>query len=895
MVASRAAVLGTILRNPSDDKDRQKLSEFLVKFCTWEASTDQRLVDEARDLVKESNSGLSPKVLDCFAGGGSIPLEAMRVGCETYALELNPVAVIIELCTLVYPQKFGRPAEVPSFQEDIHGKNLTFVSNRLAYDVERWGTLVLEETRKQLSKYYPVGSDGSVPVAYLWARTLKCPNPRCGAEMPLVKQLWLSKDPKNRVALAMKVDKRAKRTNFQIASGADIDFDPKQGTIKLGSVQCPVCTEGILNKFQIKKAARESGFGHIPLAVVTDHQVKGRRYRLFSEEDIRGFHLAEQACKKLLMQEDAKLPIIPNEMISTDYDWVLKPPMFGLTKWRDLFTPRQLLAASSFVSKTKEVYDRVLKESGDAEYAIAVCTYLALVLSRMLDFSSSLSTWLPDWQFSSHVFSRQAIQIAWDYSELNPISDSVGSWKSMLRRSIPAIKFASLPASLPADVQQGSATRLPYDDATFDAVITDPPYYDSVPYSDLSDFFYVWLKRTVGGFYPKLFQTPLAPKTEELVEQSGKVTSVAKRVKDKSFYEKGIAQALTEVNRVLKPGGLCVVVFAHKTTTAWEKLISGILNAGFAVTSSWPMHTEMKTRLRAMGSAALASSVWLVCRRREPDAGVASWKSVQAMLDTRVKERLDYFLSQNIRGADALLSAIGPALEVFGKYTKVEKVTGDPVSITEFLDKVREVVAHHALGSVLSEQQLGNIDPETTFYVLWKWTYESMAQLETIEKNPPKQARKDGFKLLVPFDDALKLARSVGAEPETLFKEGLLKQEGENVRMLSPEERKGLHGLGELSRDGAPPTIIDMIHRALNLWSSQDRAKLSQYLVKSGAATNETFLTVAQSLSNMLPSQSREKQLLDGLLPRLSTGATEERSDNGTGTLDEYTGGEKNA
>jgi len=563
------------------------------------------------------------------------------------------------------------------------------------------------------------------------------------------------------------------------------------------------------------------------------------------------------------------LPAIPNEPISTDYDWVLKPPMFGLSRWGDIFNPRQAVALVTFVRKVRDVYRAVLRETGDEEYAKVVTTYLALAVDRLVDKNATSCLWNSPGEKLEHVFGRQAIPMAWDYGELNPFSGQMGDWSSAVQWIAEVIEHCSRLSGL-AYVLQSNAMSLPFESSFFDAVIIDPPYYDAVPYADLSDFFYVWLKRSVGDLYRDLFATPLTPKANELVQQSNKVTSAQKRIKDRNFYESGLTKSLSEINRVLKPGGVCVVAFAHKTIAAWEQLIGSILSSGFQVTASWPISTEMMARLRARSSAALASSVWLVCRKRRPEAGVASWKKVQTELDQRIRERLDFFLKEGIKGADALLSAIGPALEVFGRYQSVEKVTGEKVAIAEFLDKVREVVAHHALSTVLSEQELGNVDPPTAFYVLWKWTFEPTIQNGKLTNSGGKG---NGNHILVPFDDALKIARSVGADPEVLLKTHVLTQEKEYVRLLGPNERKHVCGLGEIARDGTPPATIDMIHRALNLWAAIEHSQLEEYLEKSGAKNNETFWRVAQALSNLLPLQSKEKQLLDGLLARHAGGA----------------------
>lgn len=879
LIACRAAVFASLIRNPDNPAERRSLIEFLTRFCKWEESNDSRMIEQARRLILEHNNGKVPKVLDSFAGGGAIPLEALRVGCETHSLDLNPVANIIQLCTLVYPQKYGKPFETITRQKNVQGESKTVIPNRLAYDVERWGKWVIEQARADIGKYYATEPEGSVPLAYLWARTVKCPNPTCGAEIPLLKQLWLANSKDRKIALRMTPIKNKKSVKFEIIEGNSIDFDPSKGTVRLGSVECPVCQQAAFNKSAIKKIAREKGMGVRPLAVVMRDK-SGRHYKLFDRIDTESVIKATKSYERLANERIGKLPVVPNELISTDYDWVLKPPMFGLTKWSDIFSPRQALALVTFTKKVREAYEMIISESGDKEYAKVVLTYLALVIDRLADYLSTVCVWAVSGEFVAHTFGRQAIPMAWDYCEVNPFSGATGDFGGAIEWVLRVIENCSVIGSA-AIVRQGTATQLPYPNAYFDAVIIDPPYYDAVPYADLSDFFYVWLKRSCGDLYPELFATPLTPKNDELVEQSDKVASASRRKKDKNFYESGLSKALAEANRVLTPDGICVIAFAHKTTTAWEALIGAILRAGLHVTASWPLHTEMQARLRAHGSAALSSSVWLVCRKRMIGAGVGSWKSVQAELNTSVKTRLDYFLGQGIKGADALLSAIGPALEVFGKYERVEKVTGETVTICEFLDKVREVVAHHALATVLSEQELGVVDPPTAFYVLWKWTFE---QIPTAE---PKSS--NGTKALVPFDDALKLARAVGIEIEALLKTyKLLKQEKESVRLLGPADRKEILGGSLDARNSTPPAVIDMIHKAMILWASQATGRLAEYLETSGAQDNVTFWRVAQALSNLLPMDSKEKQLLDGLLTQ-NSGITTDARRNGSNTrLDEF-------
>jgi adenine-specific DNA methylase len=906
LIASRAIILASLIKNPGDEKERRKLLNFLVNFCTWEKSNDSTFIEKANQMLLADAKGETPKFLDCFAGGGNIPFEALRIGCDVYALDLNPVAVLIELCTLVYPQKYGKPSTLRTSQKSLQGSGKV-IPNLLLHDVEKWGNWVLRETTKEISRFYPSTRNTHIPIAYIWARTIKCPNPACGTEIPLLTQLWLSKrGGEGAFALKLVPDKKNKKVEVQIARGRLIDFDPSKGTMRMGAVECPVCKQAARGGY-LRREAIAGRMGQRLVCVMSARKEReiGKTYTVPKREDEEAYEAATRTLNKLKASVQKLLPdeMIPRppSTLAKDGDrgfYVhLQVVNYGLLRWGDLFNSRQALALVSFANKVKEAYNLILQETGDKEYAKAVSTYLGLAVDRLADFCSTLcilnST---GGRGVVHTFGRHALVMDWAYAETNPINPIGANWQAAIKAATETISAATMGKY--ARVFQGSATHLPFQDGFFDAIVTDPPYYDAVPYSDLSDFFYVWLKRTIGHLYPDLFATPSTPKVPEIIQNSSLLRRVSATsdskdpmIKDKAAFELELTKALHEINRVLKPDGIGNIVFAHKTTSAWETLINALLSSGLTVTASWPLRTERPGRLSAQEKASLASSVWLVCRKRNPASGVGTWKKVQQELDSRVRERLDFFLSQGIKGADALLSAIGPALEVFGRYARVEKVSGESVSVTEFLDKVREVVAHHALSTVLSQQELGKVDSPTAFYVLWKWTFEPLTQpLSSVGKMEEVGKKKtvNGSKILIPFDDALKLARSVGAEIEALLKIRLLKQYKENIRMLGPTDRKELHSLGQIARDGTQPPVIDMVHEALILWASQESAKLDRYLESSGANTNETFWRVAQALSNLLPLQSGEKQLLDGLLGRPVAGISEIDKRHENKRLDEF-------
>mgnify|MGYP000128212011 CR=1 FL=1 len=389
-----------------------------------------------------------------------------------------------------------------------------------------------------------------------------------------------------------------------------------------------------------------------------------------------------------------------------------------------------------------------------------------------------------------------------------------------------------------ARILHGTATDLPWPENFFDAVLTDPPYYDNVPYSDLSDFFYVWLKRTVGDLYPDLFATPLTPKSEEMVADASKVGGMENAMRR---FEQMLTQAFSEIHRVLKPEGIAVIVFAHKTTDAWETVIKSLLDAGLYMTASWPIHTEMQGRLRAQESAALASSIYMVCRKRTTNA-VGEYPNVRKEIAKRVRQKINQFWAEGIRGADFFMSAIGPAVEAFGKYARVEKLSGEPVSVAELLEYVRKVVSEFALERILQSAQLGGVDSPTRFYLLYRWTYN--------------HAR-------VPFDEARKLAQGIGVELAALWGEGgLVEKQKDHVRLPTPLERAKSAKFTSRERFA---TMIDALHYALWLWHENQAKKLQEHLSLTYGG-NETFWQVAQAIAEVLPDGDKEKQLLQGLL-----------------------------
>lgn len=445
--ASRATTLAALL--PDEEERREELLRLLRNLSPWEAVQEGESPDltRARMLLREVFGG-APRVLDPFAGGGAIPLEALRLGCETYALDYNPVAVLILKATLEYPQKFGRPEAVSSVplppkkkpQELFSRGSHTNAESPLLTAVRAWGEWVLEEARKELEEFYPKDPDGSVPVGYIWARTLPCQNPACGAEIPLMRQTWLAKKDKKKVALRLIPNRKTKRLDAEIVgqNGEIIDFDPEEGTVARAHVRCPLCG-GTMDDKTTRRLFREGKSGERLMAVVLHHPKKtGKTYRLPKEEDLKAYQAAEKALTKKREELFASwgMDPVPDEPLPL-MSGVFNVPIYGLTRWGDLFNPRQKLALITFAEKVRGVYHAMFSQGADPEFARAVVTYLGLAISRMVDFESTICRWHPQWEFIPNTFARQALPMAWDYAELAPLSPVLtGTFESMFGQAL---------------------------------------------------------------------------------------------------------------------------------------------------------------------------------------------------------------------------------------------------------------------------------------------------------------------------------------------------------------------------------------------------------------------------------------------------------------------------
>ena len=640
------------------------------------------------------------------AGGGSIPLEAQRLGLKAYGSDLNPVAVLITKALIEIPPKFaGQPPVNLSAKKKMTGKGMWTGARGLADDVRYYGQWMRDRASERIGQFYPKatlpnGEEATV-IAWLWARTVLCSNPACGARMPLVRSFALSTKPGKRVWVKPLIDHREKQVKFEVRDGEEAS---ETGTKQRNSSRCLFCGN-VMNDAQVRAVATAHGFGEIPIAVVAEGS-RGRTY---------------------LAPESHSHPEVPR----TDASWLeqpmpsnprwFSPPGYGLPNFRDLFTARQLLALTTFSDLVTEARERAVSDGASTDYANAVATYLAFAVDKGADYWSSICSWHSSGEKMRNTFGRQAIPMVWDYAECNPLSDSTGNWMACIDWVWKAIE--GTPARGFGDVRQLDATTV-----TTKAVFsTDPPYYDNIGYADLSDFFYVWLRRSIGWIYPDVCSTLLVPKKQELIATPYRFEGSRQRAQE--FFEEGFAKAFVQIRGAQDPGFPMTVYYAFKqaetdedregentsahASTGWETMLEGLLRANFQVTGTWPMRSELTNRMIASGTNALASSIVLACRPRLESATITTRKDFLGSLKKELPHALRNLQKGNIAPVDLAQAAIGPGMAVFSRYKKVLETDGSPMRVRTALGLINQ-----GLDEVLSELE-SEFDPDTRWALAW--------------------------------------------------------------------------------------------------------------------------------------------------------------------------------
>ena len=779
-----------------------------------------------RKAIQEFQSNM-PSVFDPFAGGATIPLEAARLGCRSFGNDINPVAHVIEKGSAEFPQQFGKPIilsekefvakygneGIKMAQEEEH--NITFESdgyhipNRLCFDVEYYAKKILKDTETQVGWMYP-SHKGNKPIAYYWARTAKCSNPSCGAEVPLLKGFYLCNSPKRKVYL------------HPIVKGTNICFEIKEGTTNQKSfftprqctIVCPCCGS-ITDVNNVKAQFKSNQSGEKLLAVIEENNV-GKTYRIPTKEE---FDLIDQIPKVTNRPKD-KMEVKNQRNFNT--------PGWGIDSYGQMFSDRQLTMLYAFI----ESFNQCKQQLGDENYAQAVVTYLALWIDRIVTYNTMFATYEVGGEKVKGLFGRQAIPMVFDFPESNPFCGKSGSALNQLEWVLRYLSSESKEPFCATFANASSGEKTQFAEKSITAVVTDPPYYDAIAYADCSDFFYVWLKQTLGDVFPLVFSTPQTPKTEECTALKHHHNNSLEE--GKRHFENKLTQIFDAIE--IQTSDIVSIMFAHQSTEAWTTLCNSILDARMNITGSWPMDTEMQGALKT-DKAYLESSVTVSCRPSERK-GFAEYKDVKKAIEKNVHDEVNKLYDLGFRGADLLTACFGQAVSEFGKYETVEKSNGDKVTVAELLELARDTAFNALLEGVQG-------DNYTKFYLGW-------LQLNGMGETD--------------YDDVTKFTRvGLPINIREVFEHGLLIKEDNGSKQhlaTAAEHLKSDHIAGSRSED----LLIDQAHRAILYYRDENRTGLLKLLRDIDAMeANAPFWRLLASLKELLPANDDLKQV-QGLL-----------------------------
>jgi adenine-specific DNA methylase len=1048
LAACRAALIATLLPDPGNAEERQKILEKLaghvvptVKKKTMPSGKIEEIKAEKtvggilhwgresgpdlewfREAIRKAYDGRAPKVLDPFAGGGAIPLEAMRLGCEATAIDINPVAWFILKCTLEYPQRLaGQKLALPDcalgdrefmaeyFERSLGLKGASLkrrlkqhfgehehegefhalresasthtadLKADLAWHVRAWGKWVLKQARNELAASYPtyatwepvletvkrkvpkdwlrqwkkehaaeikgkglllcpLTDEGEVDskklneefaadyleeptnprwvpkptVAYLWARTVRNKH-HPETIIPLLKTRWLCKRDDKRVLLTMMprpdgtgvefgIENDVAKIGGNTAQRREHDRKAGAGTMTRSGVKCPI-HGNILTMQDIQLEGQDNRLDSVMTAVVIDG-ADGKEFRLSTAHEIDCALRMREAVTKAFQAIPFGIPTEPLTEDSKRNTWCVQ---YGVTTFNRLFTSRQLASLGTILTWVRRVGSAGANHGYNQEWREAIGSLLAIGLDKQVDRMSMVCRWDQGYSKINSTFTRFALPILWDYCEGNPFSKTTGNWISCVEWVCETVEHVSASSRLspsPVIINQSATGKC---GENYDAVVTDPPYYDAIGYSVLMDFFYVWLRRStaqISEAADSAFADPLSPKWDnekkdgELVDDSSRHSGDSGR--SKAAYEEGMARVFQSCHAVLRPDGRLVIVFANKHPDAWETLVSAIIRAGFVVDGSWPIQTEMPNRSRSHGSAALSSSVWLVCKKRNPMTRPGWDNSVLQQMRERITTRLRDFWDAGISGPDFVWAATGPAMEAYSQYPVVKKANkpNELMSVSEFLRHVRRMVLDFVVGRVLSKVTGGEeaateeMDDVTTYYLLHRNDFKmdeapsGACILYCVSCNLSDRDLVDAFDLLAPSGGTSDADEEEEAEVDD---DAEMAEGTSSTFKLKPWNKRKRPGMGydpvvdspkarmdaaqgKLFDEAAPEKprtriipLIDQIHRLMHLWRAGDVVKVDEYLNSKGLRTNALFPPVLQALIEMADAGSEERAILESL------------------------------
>lgn len=782
LATARAVIWSSLVDDPSShpevfptedeqSNERQRLFGILEKLVKWENSRDQEILAEAKAEILKYTNGNPPALLDPFARGGAIPLEAQRLGLEPHASDLNPVAVMINKAMIEIPPRFADIAPVnPEARASIGGSEAWSGAQGLAEDVRYYGEWMKQEAFKRIGHLYPKvnvpkeqGGGEATVIAWIWARTVKCPNPACGCEMPLVRSFILSKK-KGKTRWIETIFRNGRSEYYVHQNG-----QPKlEGTVNRKGAICACCRTPVEFAY-IRQEGKSKRIGKRLVAIVAE----GKNGRVYLTPDDKQAIIAEVS-----LPDNYPQGTIPNN--PRDF----KTPNYGMSDFSELFTNRQLTTLTTFSGLVAEAQIQATEDAiiagmtqdnislsecgkGATAYGEAVGVYLAFAVDRCADFSNAVTRWVPSNEKIMNLFARQAIPMTWDFPEGNILANSVGGFVTIVNY------ISSCILELPLNVQNGgfafqSDAQSTNPDGKF-AVSTDPPYYDNIGYADLSDFFYIWLRRSLKGTYPDLFRTMMVPKADELVATPYRFDGDTERAR--LFFEDGMLQTFKRVSKYALEDVPVTIYYAFKQndsgegtatySTGWETMLSAIVMAGFSITGTWPMRTEQTSRMLGMGTNALASSIVIVCRKRTAEAPVCTRRNFINDLKRELKPALQKLQNSNIAPVDLAQSAIGPGMAVYSRYSKVLEADGSPMSVRNALQIINQEL------DIFFNEQDGELDRDSRFCV----DLYSQSAFNDIK-----------------FGDADVLARAKNTSVDALASRGILYAQKGIVHLLGRDE-----------------------------------------------------------------------------------------------------------
>jgi len=981
LAACRAALLATLLPDPGDPIKRQELLDKIggkvvtkpVKTTDENGTTyteDKKVVeggvlawgrendpamDEFRAMIKEFYGDKAPKVLDPFAGGGAIPLEAMRLGCDVTASDINPVAWLILKCTLDYPQQFAGKKwplpdfvkEWPDFVEDFldkkvkkrKGKRKPHFSDPqqlqliklpdadLAWHVRAWGRWVLERAKADLAARYPA-VDGEPTVAYLWARTAR--DKITTGRIPLLKTFWFYKKKGKRVALLPVSKEDDSGVTFKLLNDSDLSNPQRiidefsflkkwevtadklgdflnHGTMNRAGLWSPCSGRpGLiaLTMDDLRRQGQQGLFGTQMTAVVVEATMPNgkktfKKYRLPTEEELRAAQVEIEDLEEVFSDIPFGIPDEPTPAGGgSGASRAFSVQKYGMKKWKDLFTPRQILALGTFIKHTRKAIQEVSHKDKAQSEAIGV--YLSMILDRVADRGSTVCTWTVDWNKIRNTFGRFALPITWDFAESATTVETSGGYPGQIELVSQYLDHALRMVGNSASLSIKKESAISIEDKGVDFVITDPPYYDAIPYSDLMDFFYIWLRRNQYGFNPQidiLFKEPLSPKWDhgrkdgELIDDESRFGG--DKAASKKSYEDGMAKAFQRMCEALAENGRLVIVFANKEVDAWETLIGALIRGGAIVTASWPIRTEMPNRVRGVAAAALSSSVWIVCRKR-PKTAVAGWdanvldRMKQILFDPREvlgkRNILQYFFDLGIKGPDFIWAALGPALEAYSAHPFVKKQEGGVMTVPEFLKEVRKLVLQFSLGELpgfrdVQKDTQGRgeaieLDAVTQYYLL----HRAYFGLDPVPAGAcilyANACGKNETELKLVWNIIEQGGKSKRGRPTKEEAEKMDEEAGESkgneYRLLDWSERVKDDRLGE-ARPGGPSPLIDRLHRLMALFQQNRTYEVQQAFDAWGLSSERAFSPLLQAIRELAlrDGKDTERRLVEALATQL--------------------------